>query len=329
MVDKFIKVLCFLTFSISVFAQEQEQQIARYYFEGNFNSLTSDFPPLEMDGEKGEFVQEVVEKYGRNARTVYQLPSSAGLKFDNSKLENFISGSYTIEMFFRYTDGQLLLYNQLLGDQLERNQGKYVHLVVTRNHETKQIFVYLNGQKTLEFVDANNDLEMAKDREIFFFTQDGVKTTSGAVAMIKIYNYFVDLELSQELFASYGSSSISAIVKDEKTGKIKLDNLYFVQAETSLLAESLPTIDAVVDFLVENPKVRIEIQGHTDNQGDYYKNVELSKARAEEIRKYLITSGIDENRLEARGFGGSRPIESNYAEDTRKLNRRVELEVLK
>lgn len=327
MVKRVIKFFLFVFITTSVFAQKQEA--ALYYFNGSFNSLSGDFPALEMDGEKGIFGKEIVGKYGRKERSVYQFPNNGGLKFDNSKLDDFISGSYAIEMFFRYTDGQLLLYNQLLGDQLESNQGKYVHLVVTRNHESKQIYVYLNGLKTLEFIDTNNDLEMARDREIYFFTQEGVNTTSGAVAMIKIYNYFVDLELSKDLFSSYASDKTNAIVKDESTGKIKLDRLYFVQAETTLLPESLPTLDAVADFLVSNPDLRIEIQGHTDNQGDYYKNIALSKARAEEIRTYLIGQGINAKRLEARGFGGSRPIESNYAELTRKLNRRVELEILK
>jgi outer membrane protein OmpA-like peptidoglycan-associated protein len=303
--------------------------VARYYFEGSLKSLSGDFPPLEMDGEKGVFNAEVVDKYGRKARNVYQFPTNGGLKFDNSKVENFISGSYTIEMFFRYTDGKLLLYNQLLGDQLESSQGKYIHLVVTRNHDTKQVYVYLNGKKTLEFIDIKGDLEMGVDREIYFFSQEEVNTTSGAVAMIKIYNYFVNLELSDELFASYSTSKSETIVSDEKTGKIKLDKLYFVQGETTLLPESLPTLDAVVDFLTVNSEIRIEIQGHTDNQGDYYKNVELSKARAEEIKTYLMNSNIEETRLQSRGFGGSRPIESNYSEITRKLNRRVELEVLR
>lgn len=312
----------FLTFS-------QENNVARYYFNGSLNSFSGEFPALKVEGPKGEMIQEVVEKLGRVPRTVYEFPKSSGLVFDNSIIKNFIRGSYAIEMFFRYDDGQLLLYNQLLGNDLENSEGKYVHLVVTRDHESKQMLVYLNGLKKFEFTDSNDGSAMDNESQVTFFKQGNEVTSSGAVAMIKIYDYFISEDISQELFKSFTTTNERKLVSETNEGRLKLENLYFVQSKSDLLPESLPTLDQVVDFLVTSPDLKVEVQGHTDNNGDFYENIKLSIERAKEIKKYLLASGIESDRVGTRGFGGSRPVESNNFEETRKLNRRVELEILK
>jgi outer membrane protein OmpA-like peptidoglycan-associated protein len=90
------------------------------------------------------------------------------------------------------------------------------------------------------------------------------------------------------------------------------------------LPESFPELDVVVSFLKENPGVSIELAGHTDNRGVHRDNVELSQARVEKVKAYLVSKGISDNRISGKGYGGSHPIASNDQEETRKLNRRVE-----
>ena len=78
-----------------------------------------------------------------------------------------------------------------------------------------------------------------------------------------------------------------------------------------------------------NPKVEIELAGHTDNRGLHAHNVKLSRARVEKVKEYLISKGIEAKRIEGKGYGGIKPIAENDAEDTRKLNRRVEFTIVK
>lgn len=119
-------------------------------------------------------------------------------------------------------------------------------------------------------------------------------------------------------------------LKPIETGSIiKLQNVLFQVGTSTLLEESFPELNDVVKFLKKNPKVKIELQGHTDNQGSAQKDLELSQQRVEKIKSYLTEHGIKSGRIKGKGFGNSRPIASNADEAGRKLNRRVEFVILK
>ncbi|WP_254245274.1 OmpA family protein [Hymenobacter sp. BRD67] len=82
-------------------------------------------------------------------------------------------------------------------------------------------------------------------------------------------------------------------------------------------------------ILRDYPTVEILIGGHTDNQGDPALNLKLSEDRVNEVKKYLVSKGIDAKRLTTQGFGGTEPIASNDQEETRRFNRRVEFTITK
>jgi OOP family OmpA-OmpF porin len=110
---------------------------------------------------------------------------------------------------------------------------------------------------------------------------------------------------------------------------VNLKNVLFQQSTSNLLPESSDELDMVVELMKANPKIEIELGGHTDNRGIHSHNVRLSKERVDKIKEYLVDKGIESNRITGRGYGGIRPIADNDAEDTRKLNRRVEFTILK
>jgi outer membrane protein OmpA-like peptidoglycan-associated protein len=87
---------------------------------------------------------------------------------------------------------------------------------------------------------------------------------------------------------------------------------------------SYPILDAVRDVLRDNPKIKIEIQGHTDNKGNAKYNEKLSQSRADSVRAYLVSHGVDVSRLTSKGFGMSQPLVPNNTEANRTLNRRVQ-----
>lgn len=321
---------CILIF-VSFFGKgfSQERRVATYFFRGNLNPVTTDFPALQIMTKKGQFVKEVVSKMGESERKVYEFEKNGGLYFVNREAKgDFITDSYTVEMFFRYDDAKLLLYGQLLGEELNENEGDYKHLVMSRDFDTKNVLVYVNGTKTIEFIDEEDNLVIDSESQIEFFAEEGRNTTSGAVSLIKIYNFFIPEELSEKYFKYYRKGEKYIDFNSFVEGNV-LSDLYFEQSKADLMPESLPLLDQLLDFLVMNPSRKIELQGHTDNQGDFYKNIELSKRRTDTIKQYLVSKGVDEARIEVRGFGGTRPRFSNYNDDSRKLNRRVELKVTK
>lgn len=110
---------------------------------------------------------------------------------------------------------------------------------------------------------------------------------------------------------------------------VKLKSVLFNMGTTTLLEESYAELDAVVDFLKANPKVEIELEGHTDNRGDAKKNLALSQQRVDKIKSYLVNKGILGRRVKGKGFGGTRPIATNDSEEARRLNRRVEFLITK
>ncbi len=110
---------------------------------------------------------------------------------------------------------------------------------------------------------------------------------------------------------------------------VRLKNIYFDYDKTTLQTESFVELDKVADFLTQNPKVSIEIAGHTDSRGSDIYNANLSQGRSQAVVDYLVSQGIARVRLQARGFGESKPIDTNETEEGRANNRRVEFTVLK
>ncbi|MFN8417083.1 MAG: OmpA family protein [Cytophagaceae bacterium] len=110
---------------------------------------------------------------------------------------------------------------------------------------------------------------------------------------------------------------------------IQLNSVLFVQSKPEMLPSSYPELDRVVAMMKENPNIEIRLEGHTDNQGSADGNQTLSEQRVEAVKAYLVSKGVDEKRISTKGYGGTKPIASNYSEETRKLNRRVEFVITK
>jgi outer membrane protein OmpA-like peptidoglycan-associated protein len=110
---------------------------------------------------------------------------------------------------------------------------------------------------------------------------------------------------------------------------VRLKNIYFDFDKTTLKSESFIELNKVVDFLKQNENVSIEISGHTDSKGADTYNLNLSQGRSQSVVDYLIGQGIQSSRLQAHGYGESKPIDTNETDAGRANNRRVEFTVLK
>jgi len=100
--------------------------------------------------------------------------------------------------------------------------------------------------------------------------------------------------------------------------------IHFRSGKSVIRTMSYKVLDAVADVLKSNPKIRLEVQGHTDNVGTPSYNKRLSQARADSVRRYLVRKGISSGRLVARGYGLTKPLVPNTSKLNRALNRRVQ-----
>jgi outer membrane protein OmpA-like peptidoglycan-associated protein len=104
--------------------------------------------------------------------------------------------------------------------------------------------------------------------------------------------------------------------------------VHFQSARWTVLKDSYALLDQVVQVLKDYPKMRVSVEGHTDAIGGEVANMKLSQARAESVRTYLASKGIGGDRLEAIGFGSTKPIASNKTEKGRGQNRRTEFRII-
>ena len=114
----------------------------------------------------------------------------------------------------------------------------------------------------------------------------------------------------------------------EQKGSVTLEGVTFEFDSATLTAASKPVLDVTADGLKKHPRVRIELQGHTDSKGADAYNLKLSQRRADSVRDYLMQQGVPANQLTAKGYGKSQPVADNKTEEGRAKNRRVVMNVL-
>lgn len=119
------------------------------------------------------------------------------------------------------------------------------------------------------------------------------------------------------------------VKQDIKVGeKVALKNIFFEDGRYYLLPESNQELNKLAQYLMKNPTVEIQINGHSDNSGLKYKNQKISELRAREVFEYLIKKGV-QNKMYFKGYGSSQPLASNDTPEGRAKNRRVEFEIIK
>lgn len=118
------------------------------------------------------------------------------------------------------------------------------------------------------------------------------------------------------------SEMLEALNRD---GFVALHGILFDTGKDSLKPESASQLDEIVTLLKENGSLKLSVEGHTDNVGNAKSNQSLSDNRALSVKKYLTGKGIEAGRLDARGWGDTKPVGDNRTEEGRRQNRRVEL----
>jgi outer membrane protein OmpA-like peptidoglycan-associated protein len=133
-------------------------------------------------------------------------------------------------------------------------------------------------------------------------------------------------DVAVQLLDGAASAQSSKLAKAlEQDGRVSLYGIYFDVDADALRPESEATLQQLLDLLKSNPKLKLEIQGHTDSTGSADHNQTLSDKRAASVKKWLVDHKVDAARLTTAGLGQTKPVAENTTPEGRAKNRRVEL----
>ena len=139
-----------------------------------------------------------------------------------------------------------------------------------------------------------------------------------------VYTLTVVEEAGMEQKVEFSAMELSKILSER--GSVALHGILFDTGHATIKPESKSTLQSIGELLKQEPSLRLEIQGHTDNAGTADGNRKLSDARASAVKQYLITNfAVAADRLTTTGFGDTKPVADNGTEAGRSQNRRVEL----
>jgi len=148
----------------------------------------------------------------------------------------------------------------------------------------------------------------------FDASQDDIYQIVAILRKIKEYT-----EIKQDLY----------LVPIEVGEAIVLNNVFFTSGKATLLKESYAELDRIVAILKDNPRIEIELSGHTENRGEHKQLVKLSEDRVKAVMDYIVSKGISATRITGKGYGPDKPLADNNTEAGRMLNRRVEFKIVK
>ncbi len=185
------------------------------------------------------------------------------------------------------------------------------NIEITDNEKQEKIAVFKSNKKTGEFlislpVGKNYALTILKEGYLF-------------------YSENFDLVDSLDFQLINLDISLSDV---EVNSTVVLRNIFFDYGKTILKENSILELSRVIKLLEKHPEMKLEIAGHTDNISSYKFNLKLSQKRAKAVADYLITKGIEKNRLITKGYSYKKPIADNKTEEGRTKNRRVEFKIL-
>lgn len=151
----------------------------------------------------------------------------------------------------------------------------------------------------------------------------------GAVYALRYKNFTADVDYTKMEVPNDKEATYEVGIKIEPPKDFVLENVYFDTGKSSLKPNSFKALNDLVEILKIKNTMVVEIQGHTDDVGKPEDNLKLSQERAAEVRKYLISKGIEEPRVSAKGYGHTMPIADNANDAGKSKNRRTSLKVIK
>ena len=310
------------------------------FFDDFSDTDVGEFPrkwSLNGPGAKGSNAIEVAtyagKRFLRSTPAEQDKAQQSSVQYIRLKINGDLPEKFTVEFDAHFSEiggGYPSLYDLLLlsgGDIIDWSEAGIVRLSGDRckslNTETQiskndnkvhHLAISVNGTFVKAYVDNQrvvNDPDGIK-RPIKFV---GIRLeSSGSVPNDKVM--FTNFRLAE------GGKSIQSALDTE--GKIVTHGILFDTGKELIKPESLPTLKSILAIIVDNPALKFSIEGHTDNQGSKAINQPLSEKRAAAVKAWFVGKGVEEARLKTKGFGDTKPIDTNNTPEGRANNRRVE-----
>ncbi len=178
----------------------------------------------------------------------------------------------------------------------------------------------------VSIVDLNSGVEVAPK----FLRPDG----TFEFKLINNQNYLLILQGQEffrieEIFFLDGDMTFD-LMTDHISSKMKFESIEFEVEKADILPGMYGDLNKIVNFMLDNPDFALRIGGHTDSHGTPEFNLDLSKRRAEAIQSFIVDfGGIESERVDSKGYGDTEPIVEELTDDHKRLNRRVEFEILR
>lgn len=216
-----------------------------------------------------------------------------------------------------YEQARLPFPEDALGNSEKVVEGEYHTWDYTTRDGVSEIQVFRNFETALKRAGFTIDYELSPSQ----ITAHKANTWFGLENRGTYYDQTIVIEkaMDQEITASDLSDQLT------KNGHVAIYGIHFDTGKATIQPDSEPVLLQIVQLMIQNRRLSLQVEGHTDNQGTAATNQALSEKRAQAVTTWLMSHGIPASRLTARGFGASKPIADNNSEEGRAKNRRVEL----
>jgi outer membrane protein OmpA-like peptidoglycan-associated protein len=298
-------------------------------------------PFFHQDGETLYFVSASTDQrkgiggldifYIRKEKGTWTAPKNIGYPINSTQdeLGLFVSTNGKIAYYSSLKDGNWNIYSFELYP--EARPQEVVILKGELLDENKQVITdaeveitnHQNGDKSTFKVNGDD----GKYAAVVKVNQPGDLTITVKKDGFAFNAKVIDTEALKENTAIIPTTNFVLEVL-EKGKTYNINDILFATDSYEIPNRSKIILNGFCDYLKENPTLKIAILGHTDDVGDAKENLQLSTNRSEEVKNYLIEKGIDKERINAVGFGESKPKIENTNEENRSINRRTEFQLL-
>lgn len=267
---------------------------------------------LDDDGNWGEVKNLGFPINSPNDENSLMVSTDGKLAYFSSNMEDGY-GSFDLYAFELYPEARPLAVTYMKGRVYDKETtkplGAKFQLIDLSNGEVvySSIAEALNGEFLIPLT-FGKDYALNVDEEGYLFYSENFQmkeTTDGEPYIMNV-----------------------PLMKIEVGSEVVLRNVFFETDEFVLKPESKVELNKLITFLEQNPTVKLEVEGHTDNQGNNAHNRELSNQRAKSVYVYLTTNGIEVERLQFKGYASDRPIADNETEEGRANNRRTSVKII-
>jgi outer membrane protein OmpA-like peptidoglycan-associated protein len=226
---------------------------------------------------------------------------------------------------------------------LNDNTGRIYEITIPQELQIERRSNYVKGLitdvETNKPVEAKVELMDLKKNELVSMVSSDSLNGKYLMVLTKGSDYGLFVSSPGFLFKSLNFDyeelkQIEPIVLDIQLQKARsgasmiLNNIFFDYGKFDLKVESIAELEKVSKFLTDNPRIKIEISGHTDNQGTEESNRVLSEKRATSVSDYLLIKGLSKVRVKTVGYGSKKPLAENSTDENRQVNRRIEFRIL-